>query len=473
MRPAIPRLRDALAGGARSFGRLPRPARWSLVALAVAVLAVIAISYALDEPLRRYVERRMNASLDGYRVAIARLDFHPIGLSITLDDLVFVQEARPDPPILHIPRLDASVQWRSIALGRLVANFTLTRPVLYADITHLRREAADPKKVTERGWQEAFQAIYPLKINQFKIVNGHVTYYGGGPFAPLQVSFINLAADNIRNIRSRAHDYPSAVHFDARLFDTGAIAADGHADFLAVPHPGVKAEVAIEHVDLDYFKALTHAYGVSIKDGRLSATGLIEYAPTVKVVDLREATVEGVTVEYSHTPARAGVVQATTAKAATAAQQVTNEPGVLLRARSVRVTGSTVAFVNRAVNPGYRAFVSGLTLTLENFSNHLPDGRMLARMTGRFMGTGATSATATFRPARTGPDFDLSVRIENTDMRGMNDMLRSYGKFDVSAGSFSLFSEIAVKNRHIDGYVKPLFSGLDVYSPEQDRHKSL
>ena len=472
MRPTMQRVRDVVAGGGRAFRRWPRSVRWSLIAVAVIVLVAVAISYALDEPLRRYVEGQMNARLDGYRVSIARLDFHPIGLSVTLDDLVFVQEAHPDPPVLHIPRLDASVQWKAIVFGRLVANFTLTRPVLYADVTHLKREVENPKKVTDRGWQEAFEAIYPLKINEFKIVEGHVTYYGGGPYAPLHMSHVNLDADNIRNIRSRAHDYPSAVRFDARLFDTGAIAADGHADFLAIPHPGVKANVTLAHIDLDHFKALTHVYGVSIKNGQLSANGLVEYAPTVKVVDLREASVDGVTIEYTHTPARAGVVQKATAKTATAAQQVTNDPGVLVRARSVRVTGSTVAFVNRAVSPAYRAFVSGLNLTLENFSNHLEDGHMLAKLTGRFMGTGATSATATFRPERSGPDFDLILRIENTDMRGMNDMLRAYGKFDVTAGDFSLYSELRVKNRHIDGYVKPLFSGLDVYSPEQDRNKS-
>ena len=466
------RVRDFFAGGAGSFWRAPRPVRWTLVVAAILLVAVFAISYALDEPLRRYVEAKMNASLDGYRVSIARLDFHPIGLSVTLDDLVFVQEAHPDPPILHIPRLDASVQWKALLLARLVANFTFTRPVLYADLTHLKREAEDPKAVTDRGWQEAFQAIYPLKINELKIVDGHVTYYGGGPFAPLHLSRVNLVADNIRNIKSRAHDYPSAVHFDARLFDTGGITADGHADFLAAPHPAVKATIALDTIDLDHFKAVTHAYGVAIKNGHLSGSGLIEYAPTVKVVDLYDATVEGVTIEYTHTPARAGVVQTATAKTAEAAQEVTNAPGVLIRARKIQVVGSSVGFVNRASSPGYRAFVNALDLTVENFSNHLSDGAMTARMTGRFMGSGATTASATFRPERTGPDFNLAIRIEDTDLRTMNDMLRSYGKFDVTAGNFSLYSELTVKDRRIAGYVKPLFSGLDVYDPQQDRHKS-
>ena len=98
---------------------------------------------------------------------------------------------------------------------------------------------------------------------------------------------------------------------------------------------------------------------------------------------------------------------------------------------------------------------------------------MVARLTGKFMGSGDTRAVANFRPEKNGPDFDLDMRVENTDMRTMNEMLRAYGKFDVAAGNFSVYSEIKVKNKHIDGYVKPLFAGLDVYDPEQDRDKSV
>ena len=39
-----------------------------------------------------------------------KLSFHPIGLSLTLYDLRFLQQAHPDPPVFYAPRLDASVQ---------------------------------------------------------------------------------------------------------------------------------------------------------------------------------------------------------------------------------------------------------------------------------------------------------------------------------------------------------------------------
>src|SRR5688500_8603610 len=225
------------------FSRLGRRGRWTIAIFAAAVVVAVLLSYLIDEPLRRSVEAQMNARLTGYHVSIGKLRFHPLGLSLTLHDLVFTQQANPDPPVGRIPRLDASVQWRALLSWKLVANFALDRPKLHVNLAHLRTEAADPEPVAKRGWQEAFQAISPLKINQFTIVNGEATYVDDGPFEPLELRAINLVADNIRNIRSGDREYPSPVHLDAVVFKKGKVTIDGHADFLAEPHLGIKADV--------------------------------------------------------------------------------------------------------------------------------------------------------------------------------------------------------------------------------------
>ena len=455
------------------LSRLSRRTRWTLAIFASAIVVAVLLSFFIDEPLRRSVEGQMNARLTGYSVSIGKLRFHPVGLSLTLSDLVFTQEANPDPPVGRIPRLDASVQWRALLSWKLVANFALDRPKLYVNLAHLRSEPADPEPVAKHGWQEAFQAIYPLKINQFTIRNGEATYVDDGPFEPLELSAVNVEADNIRNIRSRERDYPSAVHLDAVVFKKGKVTIDGHADFLAEPHLGISADVALDGIELDYFKPVTRRYNVAVSKGVLSASGRVEYAPTIKVVDLEQATIRGVQVEYTHTPAQKGVVQEATAKTVKAAREASNDPGLLLRAKEMRVVDSTVGFVNKAVNPPYRVFMSHVSLTLSNFSNQLADGVMVAKLTGKFMGSGDGAVTARFRPEKEGPDFDVNLSLENTDLRTLNDVLRAYGKFDVAAGTFSLFSEIAVKNNRIEGYVKPLFSDVDVYDPVQDRDKSL
>jgi hypothetical protein len=144
----------------------------------------------------------------------------------------------------------------------------------------------------------------------------------------------------------------------------------------------------------------------------------------------------------------------------------------MLRADTMHVTGG-IGMWNHSVTPAYRVFLSNLDLSVKNFSNHFSEGPATARLTGRFMGTGKTQAAATFRPEDKGPDFDLDARIEDTDMRTMNDVLRAYGKFDVVHGLFSFYTELKVKNQQVDGYIKPLFRELKAYDKRQDAEKSL
>ena len=65
------------------------------VILAVLLIVIFILAYLIDEPLRRKVERDMNARLKGYTVRIEKLDFHPIGLSLDLENLSIHQTAHP------------------------------------------------------------------------------------------------------------------------------------------------------------------------------------------------------------------------------------------------------------------------------------------------------------------------------------------------------------------------------------------
>lgn len=443
-----------------------------LILLAVVVLAVIA-SFFIDEPLRRYVERRMNESLDGYTVSIRQLSFHPIGASLTLSDVTFIQDKHPDPPVIHIPKLHASTQWREVIRLKAVADFRLDDPKLYLHLTQLREEAKKDTPVTQRGWQEAFQAIYPLKINKFKLVNGEVTYIDEGPFKPLRLTRVNLDADNIRNIRSQDRTYPSELHVDAVVFDNGKLVIDGNADFLADPHPGVKADLKLDDIVLGYFEPVVRHYDIVLKGGLLSLAGAIEYAPTFQAVDLTQATIRDVRLDWVHTRGD----KSPTAAAATAAQKATekvaDKPDLLLRLRELRIAKSDLGVIDRAATPEYRVFLSNTDATVTNLSNQAAEGRSAVKVRGKFMDSGDTSVTGSFRANPKGPDFDADIRIENTDMTKMNSILRAHGGFDVVSGEFSFYSEIKVKDGYLNGYVKPLFKDLVAYDKDQDREKGL
>jgi uncharacterized protein DUF748 len=450
--------------------------RWvvaAAVVLAVLVGAVVAAALLIDEPLRRYIQARMNQRLDGYTVRIGKLDFHPLGFSIDFEDLQLTQDAHPDPPVAHFVRITTSVHWKALLRGRVVGDFEVDRPTFHINLAHIRREAADERPVTKRGWQDALAAMYPLKINEVTVRQGELTYLDEGSFKPLRVSRLNAIATNIRNILSRERVYPSELRLETAVFESGRLTLDGHADFLAAPHPGVLAVVRLDGIELDYFKPILARYHLALRKGTLSAVADLEYAPTLKAAHLSEAVVRDLDADYVHRAASAASVKRAAQKTGRAAEAALNKPGLEIRVDRLQIVNANVGFVNQAAPVEYRVFLADTDLDLRNLSNHLTDGVATARLKGKFMGSGRTLVTASFRPEVSGPDFDVNVRIEDTEMTAMNDLLRTYGRFDVTAGLFSLYAELMVKNRMITGYVKPLFRNLDVYDREQDKHKGV
>lgn len=436
------------------------------------LILVFAAAFLLDEPLRRKMEGDINKSLKGYSVRIGSLDFHPIGLSLDLVDSTIYQSAHPDPPVLHIPNLSASIHWKALLHGRLVADFELDNPTMRFDLRQFSQEARDETPIKEKGWQDAVQAIYPLKINRFVIRNADVTYIDKGPFRPLRLTKVNFLAENIRNVESEEGTYPSPVEVAGVVFDTGKLELKGNADFLAEPHLTFKADFKTENIALDYFNPISERYNLSVRKGVLSAAGSTEYAPDVTRVNIQKVTLEGVDADYMQ-KAPSAPLKETAKEVGKTARKYSNEPTFELKVEEVEMRKAQLGYVNQAAKPPYRVFLTDTTLAIENFSNQLEDGIARGKAQAKFMGGGPTHIDFAFRPETKGPDFNLAVRIEDTDMRKMNDLFRAYGNFDVTAGVFSFYSEIKVRQGKIEGYVKPLFRDMKVYDERQDREKSV
>src|SRR5262245_50243307 len=207
--------------------------RFAVGFVALILFPVIA-SVFVDEPLRGYLERKINYSLKGYTVSIERVRFHPIGFALELENLVLARNERMDLPIASIPRWRASLQWKALLFGRLVNDHYIERPTLRITRTLATQEADDEVSVADRGWQDAVESIYPFKINEVMIADADLTYLDeSNPERPLRFQHVNVYASNIRNVHSRDQHYPSTLFLDGTLFDSGRIRVDGHADFLA------------------------------------------------------------------------------------------------------------------------------------------------------------------------------------------------------------------------------------------------
>jgi hypothetical protein len=441
--------------------------------IAVALVAATWIAaLSIDEPARKYMERTINARLTGYTITVPKLHIHPWSVSLELLDSTLRQDANPEPPVALFRSLKASLHWRALLHGKIVANITFDRPALYVNLKHLRAEAASEVPLKDRGWQEALEAVaLDLKIDELQVRDGELTYVDVGELKPLRLSRINATADNIRNIKSKDRTYPSTLHVEAVVFDAGKLWLDGRADFLAEPHAGVQAALKLENIELEYFKPIANRYNLSVTKGTLAIAGDIEYAPTITKVALDRVTVQNTHLEYIHTAATVQAEQARKDETVKAAKQVANEPGMELRINRVDVTKSTFVFVNRAASPAYRLELTDAELTVENLSNQRIEGAAVARLKGHFMG-GEAHASLAIRPRKGGYDMDLSARVENADMARMNNFVHDYGGFNVAAGEMSVFTELKVANDVVTGYVKPLFRDVKVGVPEGEPEPS-
>lgn len=456
-------------------GRLPvsRVVLWVLGILFGLLLLLFIASFFLDEPLRRITEQKVNRDLKGYSVKLPGLHFNLIGLSLTLKGLTVVQQAHPEPPVARFPRLKASIHWRGILSGRLVAELLLDQPKLNINLQQLQSEATSKVKLKERGWQQAVEDIYPLKINTVIVNDANITYIDQDPKRPLVLSHLNAQASNIRNIQLPDKVYPSSFHLETGIFGTGHGTVDGKANFLAEPMPGVKASFKLEKIPIDYFKPVIARTNLAIEGGVLRASGETEYAPKVKVAHLKELVIQGMKIDYIHSATTVGADKRRAAVVGQSAKEVSNKPGILIRADDIGLLGCNLGMVNREPGKTYRVFLADTDFHLTNFSNQLSEGTAKVRLDGKFMGSGPTVATANFRPEKQGPDLDLYLKIDTTQLTSMNDLLRAYGNFDVAAGTFALVTELHVKNQAITGYIKPFFKDMKVYDRRKDKDKGL
>lgn len=450
--------------------------RWVWIAGAAALIIVAIYAAALvwgNEVLRQRVEYNANQRLQGYKVRIPELYFHLIGCSLTLRNLEIIQQKNPHPPVAQIASLKTSVHWRALLHGRLVADFVFDEPRMHIDLAQLRSEAADKKKLHEKGWQEAAEAVYPLKINRLQIRDGHITYVDRDAKRPLQLDHLNILAENIRNVRSPDDVYPSTVHIDTTVFKTGKLRVDGHANFLSEPQASMNVDVDIADIPLkDIDPAASHA-NLSIRNGILNATGHLESNPKTEHIRLAKATIRKLDVDYQHRSQTEEAEAVRVERVEAAAKEASNKPSALLEVDDLEIHDGTIGYTDSTRAPGYHVFLGNTDLTIRHLTNQATQQPADIHIAGRFMGSGKTEVTSTFRPVNKTPQFDLSLAIQDAALPSLNDVFRTYGNFDVTEGQFSFFSELHAADGAIHGYVKPLFSNMKVYDRAQDRDKPL
>jgi hypothetical protein len=203
--------------------------------------------------------------------------------------------------------------------------------------------------VQERGWQEAAREIYPLDINEVKVVSAEVTYRPAGDFQPLHLRDINLLASNIRNIRSRDREYPSELHADAVIFEMASCASTGTRISSRSRTPA-----SIRDPDRRTSPPLpdrvVHDYA-QIRKGTFSGNGEIEYAPRIHRVDLETIAIAGADADYVLTDQNYQRSEKLRQETIQQAKEVSNDPDCsCARSRSASPTARSAGSIEPRVH---------------------------------------------------------------------------------------------------------------------------
>ncbi|MES3037542.1 MAG: DUF748 domain-containing protein [Bdellovibrionota bacterium] len=67
-----------------------------------------------------------------------------------------------------------------------------------------------------------------------------------------------------------------------------------------------------------------------------------------------------------------------------------------------------------------------------------------------------------FNVTKKKPDADLDFQMENFKLPNANPLMMAYGPVTFNKGEFSLFTELAIKDGKLSGYLKPVFSDVDM-----------
>jgi hypothetical protein len=147
-----------------------------------------------------------------------------------------------------------------------------------------------------------------------------------------------------------------------------------------------------------------------------------------------------------------------------------------LQINRLEVTHGNIFFYDFTTKPKVDIHLDSLHILATNLNNadrqkdRLPS---TVTATATSIGGGKLNLTMAINVLKEMPDLDMNLKFEGVNMPALNDFFVAYSKVDIERGTFNLYSELAVNNGEISGYVKPVAQNIKVVNWEKDKKNPL
>ncbi len=125
----------------------------------------------------------------------------------------------------------------------------------------------------------------------------------------------------------------------------------------------------------------------------------------------------------------------------------------------LRIYNGKAAFVQLTAEPNIDLYLNDISLEASNLRNVVRTDENLPSTisaTALSIGQGKMTLEGELDIVKQIPDMDVSLSLEKANVRALNNFIRHYAGIDFQEGEFNVYSEVAIADGYLAGYVKPL-----------------
>lgn len=124
------------------------------------------------------------------------------------------------------------------------------------------------------------------------------------------------------------------------------------------------------------------------------------------------------------------------------------------------VHNGTASFVQLSSDPEINMFLEKINLEATNLSNVVNEKETLpSNLNAKAVsiGGGDVSLRGNLNLLKTIPDMDINFELQKANVTALNNLAERYVGVDFESGTFELYSEFAIADGYLEGYLKPMF----------------
>jgi hypothetical protein len=132
---------------------------------------------------------------------------------------------------------------------------------------------------------------------------------------------------------------------------------------------------------------------------------------------------------------------------------------VPIKINHFEVHDGKLSFLEELSEPKINLHFDNLELTADNLRNVIEKGLTLPSpisATAVSFGQGQMRLNGNMNLIKDIPDMDIEFALENAQVSALNNFTKHYVNIDFESGNFNLYSEIAIADGYLKGYMKPL-----------------